>query len=70
MVKLYSSGCTRCGMIENILRAKKIEYQVTHDESVYLDIAHKNNITVMPFAEIDGKIYNSNELQKWLSAQI
>lgn len=67
MVKLYSSGCTRCGIIENILRAKNIEYEVTRDATVYLGIANKNNITVMPFAEIDGKIYNSMELQQWLN---
>ena len=67
MIKLYSSGCTRCNMIENILRAKNIEYEVTHDEMHYLDIANNNNITVMPFAEIDGKIYNSMELQQWIN---
>ena len=67
MVKLYSSGCTRCNMIENILRAKNIEYEVTHDETHYLNIANDNNITVMPFAEIDGKIYNSMELQRWIN---
>lgn len=54
-------------MIENILRAKNIEYEVTHDSTLYLNIANDNNITVMPFAEIDGKIYNSMELQQWIN---
>jgi hypothetical protein len=67
MIKLYSSGCTRCGIIENILNTKNIQYKLITDENTYLKLAKENNISVMPFAEIDGKIYNSMELQQWLN---
>lgn len=69
MITLYSSGCTRCGIIENILHNKHIDYKLITDENVYLKLAEENNIKVMPFAEIDGKIYDTIELQNWLNTE-
>jgi len=47
---------------------KGIKFEVIDDENIYLSIAELNNIMSMPFAEINGKIYNSKELQKYITS--
>lgn len=66
MLKLYSSHCPKCNMIQNILQTKNIPYELIDNENVYIKIANENNIENMPFAEIDGVIYNTKDLQKWI----
>ena len=66
MVKLYSSGCTRCKIIENLLKDLDINFDLVTDENIYNIIADENDIMFMPFAEIDGVIYDGKALQKYL----
>lgn len=65
-LKLYSSHCPKCDMIEKILNEKGITFELVDDEKVYLPIADKNNIDSMPFAEINGKIFNIKDLQEYI----
>jgi len=46
---------------------KKIEYEMIDDENIYLPIAKKNGIMSMPFAEINGKVYTTKELQIYIN---
>lgn len=59
MITIYSSHCPRCKMVENLLKNKNIKYSVVDDESIYLPLAEKNDIGEMPFAEINGKLYET-----------
>lgn len=68
MIKLYSSHCPKCIVLEKLMANKGIKFEVIDDENIYLSIAELNNIMSMPFAEIDGKIYNSKELQKYITS--
>ena len=45
---------------------KKIEYVEVDDVNNYMSVAEDNNIMSMPFARIDGKIYNTKELQNYI----
>lgn len=66
MIKFYSSHCTKCIVLENQMKNKKIDFEIIEDEDVYMPIAQENNIMSMPFAEIDGQIYNTMQLQKYI----
>ena len=43
-----------------------MEYIEIDDENVYMPIAKENKILSVPFAEIDGVVYGSKELQKYI----
>jgi hypothetical protein len=43
-----------------------VEYIEIDDENIYMPIAKENKILSMPFAEIDGVVYGSKELQKYI----
>ena len=66
MIKFYSSHCPKCIVLENQMKNKKIDFEIIEDEDVYMPIAKENNIMSMPFAEIDGQIYNTMQLQKYI----
>ena len=65
-IKLYSTHCMICDMMESVLKLKNIDYELIDDIDVVEDIARKNNIENVPFAEIDGKIFETKELRQWI----
>ena len=65
-IKLYSTHCMICDMMEGVLKLKNIDYELIDDIDVVEDIARKNDIENVPFAEIEGKIYNIKEMKKWI----
>lgn len=66
MIIFYTSHCPKCKMLKSLMDRKKIEYTEIEDENCYMSIAEDNNIMSMPFAMIDGKIYNTKELQNYI----
>ena len=66
MIKLYSSHCPQCEVIEKILKNKNIDFEIIDNEDIYLDIAEKNGIASMPFADIDGNIINGKNLFNYI----
>lgn len=67
MLKFYTSHCFKCKMLSSLMDSKKIEYKEIDDENVYLPIADNSGILSMPFAELNGKIINTKELQEWVT---
>ena len=65
-IVLYSSHCPKCDMIEKILKEKGINFILEEDENVYLPLAEENGIDSMPFAEVDGKIFDIKDLQEYI----
>ncbi len=66
MIKFYTSHCPKCKVLKKLMDDKKIEYEEIDDENIYLEIANKNNIISMPFAEIDERVVNTKELQNYI----
>ena len=66
MIKFYTSHCPRCKVLKMLMDNNGIEYIEIDDENVYMPIAKENKILSMPFAEIDGVMYGSKELQKYI----
>ena len=66
MIKFYSSHCTKCIVLKRLMDEKNINYQEIDDESIYMKVARENRIMSMPFAEINGKMVGTKELQKYI----
>ena len=66
MIKFYTSHCPRCKVLKMLMENNGMEYIEIDDENVYMPIAKENKILSMPFAEIDGVVYGSKELQKYI----
>ena len=66
MIKFYTSHCPRCKILKMLMDNNGMEYIEIDDENVYMPIAKENKILSMPFAEIDGVVYGSKELQKYI----
>ena len=66
MIKFYTSHCPRCKVLKMLMDNNGMEYIEIDDENVYMPIAKENKILSMPFAEIDGVVYGSKELQKYI----
>ena len=66
MIKFYTSHCPRCKVLKMLMNNNGMEYIEIDDENVYMPIAKENKILSMPFAEIDGVVYGSKELQKYI----
>ena len=65
-IKFYTSHCPRCKVLKMLMDNNSMEYIEIDDENVYMPIAKENKILSMPFAEIDGVVYGSKELQKYI----
>jgi ABC-type lipoprotein release transport system permease subunit len=48
------------------MNTNEIEYTEVNDEEIYMKIADDNKIMSMPFAEIDGIIYKTKDLQAYI----
>ena len=66
MIKFYTSHCPRCKVLKMLMDNNGMEYIEIDDENIYMPIAKENKILSMPFAEIDGIVYGSKELQKYI----
>lgn len=66
-MKFYSNNCSRCKVLKKIMDEKGMEYTLISDVDVIYDVAEKANINSMPFAEIDGKMLSTTELQEYIN---
>ena len=67
MIIFYTSHCPKCRMLKQLMDKNKIEYMEIDDENIYMSIAEDNGIMSMPFAKINGVIYNTKELQNYIN---
>ena len=66
MIKFYTSHCPKCRVLKKLMDDKNIVYEEIDNPDIYLKIGDENNITSMPFAEINGKVVNTKELQNYI----
>lgn len=65
MVKLYSTHCPKCRVLETKLIQKNIKYEEITD----VDEMLKLDIKVVPQLEVDGKLLDFGEAVKWVNEQ-
>lgn len=66
MVKLYSTHCPQCIMLDNVLKQKKVNYELV--KTTMEDIASMG-FSSAPLLEVDGKILNFKEGMEWAKKQ-
>ncbi len=62
MITLYSTGCPKCNILKTKLNEKGVEYEICDD----VDAMQEKGFTVVPMLEVDGKIMNFLESNKWI----
>ena len=63
MVKLYSTHCPKCIMLESKLKQKKVDYEVITSE----DAIRATGFSSVPLLEADGKIMEFGEAVAWVN---
>ena len=56
MVKLYTTDCPRCRVVEQKLHKKNISFEKVTDFNV--DDFIEKGFTMMPILEVDGRLYD------------
>lgn len=69
LIKLYTTHCPACDIIESLLKEKGLKYETIDDAAIVSSLAKENSITHIPFAEIDGKLYSSIELRDYINKE-
>lgn len=66
-ITFYSTHCPKCKVLEKLMKEKNISYSLVDSEDIVLKVAEENNILSMPFADIDGQIFNTKQLQNFIN---
>jgi len=61
-IKLYTTHCPKCRVIEKKLAQKNIEYTEITDQEEMVKLGFKS----APILEVDGKAYNFGDANRWI----
>lgn len=64
-IVLYSTGCPKCNVLIKKLTAKSIEFTENDD----VDEMLKKGMQSVPWLEVDGKLMDFSEANKWINEQ-
>lgn len=65
MIKLYSTGCPRCGVLKRKLDEAKVAYTVIDD----VDEMLKLGLRTAPALEVDGKLMDFTEAIRYVGSR-
>ena len=65
MIKVYTTHCPKCHVLEMKLQKKNIKFESCDD----MDEMTAKGIKAAPSMEIDGIIYNFTDAVKWVNEQ-
>lgn len=63
MVKMYTTHCPQCRVLEKLLIDKKIEFETVED----IELMKNKGIMSVPQLEIDGEMMNMRKAMKWIN---
>lgn len=67
MIKLYSTGCPKCGVLKKKLDDKHIDYQLISDINIVTEeLLTKRGIKTVPVLEANGEFMQFKEAIKWI----
>lgn len=64
-IKLYSTGCPRCHVLESKLNSKNISYEVCSDKDTMISMG----LTAVPVLEVDGKRMEFKQAVEWINKE-
>lgn len=69
MIRLYTTHCPKCKIVELKLKQANIEYDEIDDVDIVVSTGKANNILSAPILEVDGKYYNFSDAITFLKGQ-
>lgn len=66
MVKLYSTHCPQCIMLENLLKQKKVNFELVKTTPEDVKAMGFNSV---PILEVDGKFFTFIDARTWVNKQ-
>lgn len=63
MIKMYSTHCPKCKILETKLKQKNIEYEECTDINEMLS----KGIETVPILEVDGQLLDFGKAVKWVN---
>lgn len=63
MVKIYTTHCPQCRVLEKLLMDKKIEFETVED----IELMKNKGIMSVPQLEIGGELMNMRKAMKWIN---
>ena len=68
MLKVYSTNCPKCKILEKKLTGLGKEFELIDDLTEVMEASEKYNIKEAPFVVLDDKVYNFAEVIKALAS--
>lgn len=62
-VKLYTTHCPKCNVLENKLKSKNIDYIEITDTNIIIEKGYMS----VPVLEVDDKIMNFTDANTWIN---
>lgn len=62
-IRLYSTGCPRCHVLESKLNSKNISFELFDDKDKMIDMG----LTNVPILEVDGDMMDFKSAVKWVN---
>lgn len=65
MIKLYSTGCPRCHVLESKLNSKNIAFEVCSDKDTMISMG----LTTVPVLEVHGEMMDFKQAVNWINEE-
>ena len=65
MIKLYSTKCPKCIVLEKKLSQKGINFELVEDATIMIE----KGFMSAPVLEVNGQVMNFMEANKWVNEQ-
>lgn len=68
-IKLYSTHCPKCNVLEKKLTAKNLLFELIDDPDLVMDYAESHNTMQSPLLDVDGEMMDFSTAAKWVEEQ-
>ena len=65
-VKMYTTHCPKCNVMERKLKEANIEFEEIDDNSKVLEVATSLGFTMAPLLEVDGRVMDFKDGIEWI----
>lgn len=66
MVKLYSTHCSQCIMLESLLKKQKVDFELVNTTPEKIK---EMGFSSVPILEVDGKFFTFTDAKAWVTKQ-
>ena len=65
-VKMYTTHCPKCNVMERKLKEANIEFEEIDDNAKVLEVATSLGFTMAPLLEVDGRVMDFKDGIDWI----